>query len=52
MHKINVEDDDIDDTMTFDTQAVWKFNKEKSFPLTGDERLTLLNLILVVSNAF
>ncbi|XP_063708646.1 sensory neuron membrane protein 1-like [Culicoides brevitarsis] len=45
--KINQEDNDKDDTWTFDSYSFYKFRPDLSAPLTGDEKLVMLNNILV-----
>ncbi|XP_044727690.1 sensory neuron membrane protein 1-like isoform X2 [Chrysoperla carnea] len=45
--KVNVVDDDTDDTMTFNAQNTFYFNQEKSGKLTGDELITIPHPFIV-----
>uniref|UniRef100_A0A336LTW5 Sensory neuron membrane protein 1 n=1 Tax=Culicoides sonorensis TaxID=179676 RepID=A0A336LTW5_CULSO len=44
---INIEDNEKEDSYTFDMTNVYKFRPDLSFPYNGDEKLTILNLVLV-----
>lgn len=46
--KFNQEDNDKDDTFTFDLWRTYHFRADLTAPLTGDENLVMLNNILVV----
>lgn len=47
--KGNLEDDDSDDTVTFNMKAAWYFKKELSEGLTGEEMITIPHPVLFVS---
>lgn len=46
--KVNPIDNEADDTVSFNYWNVYRFNPKLSSPLTGDETITMLNLVLVV----
>lgn len=47
--KINTFDNATEDSYSFDLTNVYNFRKDLSYPLTGDEKINILNLVLVVS---
>lgn len=47
--KINTFDNATEDSYSFDLTNVYNFRKDLSYPLTGDEKINILNVVLVVS---
>ncbi|XP_063706224.1 sensory neuron membrane protein 1-like [Culicoides brevitarsis] len=45
--KVETFDNDTEDSYSFDLINVYRFSKELSYPLTGEEQLNMLNLVLV-----
>ncbi len=48
--KVAPEDNEAEDTVSFNYWNFYTFNPGKTSPLTGDETLTLLNTVLAVRN--
>jgi hypothetical protein len=46
--KVNIVDHEDDDTVSFNLKDTWYFNKEESGNLTGDEIITIPNVLLLV----
>lgn len=46
--KFNQEDNDKDDTFSFDLWSTYQFRPDLTAPLTGDENFVMLNNVLVV----
>lgn len=47
--KVDTIDNEANDTFTFKMKDTFIFNKEKSYPLTGDELVTIPHPLMVVS---
>lgn len=47
--KLKSIDNDVEDTVSYDLWNIYHFDPQLSAPLTGDEIITNLNLVLVVS---
>lgn len=46
--KLNQVDDENNDTLSFDLRNTYYFRPDLSEPLTGDETLTSMNILLIV----
>lgn len=46
--KVETNDDKINDLYSFDLWNIYNFDPNLSAPLTGDELVTILNVVLVV----
>lgn len=47
-----IEEDEFEDTLTYDERKFFYFNADETLPLTGDEIITSPQLIYAVSLAF
>jgi hypothetical protein len=45
---VNIVDHEDDDTVSFNLKDTWHFNQEESGSLTGDEIVTIPNVLLLV----
>jgi hypothetical protein len=46
--KVNIVDHEDDDTVAFNLKDTWYFNQDESGNLTGDENITIANVLLLV----
>jgi hypothetical protein len=46
--KVNIVDHEDDDTVSFNLKDTWHFNQNESGNLTGDEIVTIPNVLLLV----